>query len=276
MSDLITAHCEWARAAGLSARTVGERAGWLWRAEKALAPYGVESPNEREVVTFLGPERWKPATRAKVYDHLKAFYVWATEGDDPILDKNPMWRLKRPHVERGEPRPLTDEEFTFVLSEAREPYRTSAILAGFNGLRVTELSMLWRQEVTEQQIFIRCAKGGKTASVWTNPTVWEAVCDMPRGPVIERLGGVSDGRLMSMRASVYFARTLGMPGVGLHRFRHTYARMLREAGADALTLKRCLRHKSVATTEVYVEASEAECRTAIQQLRPNTEIRTPW
>ena len=276
MSDLIAAHCDWARAAGLSKRTVGERDGWLWRAERALTPYGVESPTERELSAFLGTERWKPATRAKVFDHVKAFYVWATEGDEPILDRNPMLRMKRPHVEKGEPRSLTDAEFAYVLDHAREPYRTAAILGGFNGLRASELSMLRRDEITEERIFIRCAKGRKTATVWTNPAVWEAVRGLPPGPIIEGLGGVSDGRRMSMRASVYFARTLKMPGTGLHRFRHTYARLLREAGADSLTLKRCLRHKSVATVEIYVEASEAECRTAIQRLRPNTEIRTPW
>lgn len=270
MSDLIHAHCAWLRPA-VSERTYGARKEWLERAD-AVMPFGVAEADRRELETFLGENDWGPATRAKVFYHLNAFFEWGVdprngEGGVPVLEDNPMVGMRRPKAPRGEPRPVTDAELAYVLEHAREPYRTAVILAAGVGLRASELAGQKREDINEEVIWVRHGKGGVSAPVPMQREVWEHVRDFPRGYVIEHVGGVADGRAMSARATNYFARTLKMPGICLHRFRHTYARLLREGGADIATISRCLRHRHLSSTQVYARATEAECRFAVSTLR---------
>lgn len=280
MNDLIRAHCAWLRAGGLSRRTVDARQYWLERADSEL-PFGVAEADRAELEGFLtgpvpdpsDPEDlgWAPATRAKAHYHLSQFFVWGVDPvnavDAPILADNPMIGIRRPKVPGGESNPVSDEELAIVLAEAREPYVTAVILACGAGLRCSELSRVRREDITEDRVWVRFGKGGKSAPAPAFGEVWAHVSDFPRGRVIEHVGGISDGRKMSARASIYFSRTLKLPGVSLHRFRHKYAELLRRGGNDIATISRCLRHKHLSSTQVYARATEAECRFAVSTLR---------
>lgn len=272
MSDLISAHCAHLRAEGYSNRTVGEREYWLRLADRQLE-YGVVDADRTELTGWLGNPSWSAWTRTAAHYHLSSFYLWgcdpgnAADPDVPVLDDNPMAGIRRPRVTKGEPRPVSDAELDHILEHAREPYLTAAVLATFNALRADELARLDRVDVDQERLYVRRGKGGKAASVPTSPVVWAWISDFPRGSVIEHVGGVADGRRMSMRASAYFSRSLNLPGVCLHRLRHTHARLLREQGADIATISRALRHEHLSSTQVYARATEAECRLAVHALR---------
>jgi integrase len=275
MSDLIHAHCAWLRAGGRSSRTVEAREYWLRRADTELA-FGVIDAVQGELTAWIGQDGWSLATREKVFYHLHEFYLWginprhAINPDEPVFSDNPMVGMIRPKAPKGEPNPVTDEELEIVLGRAREPYRTAAILAYGAGLRCSELSVIRREEINEERVRVKWGKGGRSASVPTTEIVWSHVRDFPRGCLIANAGGVSDGRRMSARASIYFSRTLKLPGVCLHRLRHKYAEDLKRGGADISAVSRLLRHKHLSSTQVYAGASEAECRLAVQALRPST------
>jgi len=270
MSDLILAHCASLRAGGLSRRTVEAREDWLRRADRVM-PFGVVEADRTELELFLGTDDWAPATRSKAFYHLRSFYLWgcdpANGTDGPILEDDPMEGMRRPRVPKGEPNPVSDEELRIVLEQAREPYLTAVILAVGAGLRCSELAVQRREDVSEEFVRVRFGKGGKSASVPTSAAVWEHVRDFPRGRLLEHVGGIADGRKLSARASIYFARTLKLPGVSLHRFRHKFADLLRIGGADIATISRCLRHQHLSSTQVYARATEAECRFAVSTLR---------
>jgi site-specific recombinase XerD len=52
-----------------------------------------------------------------------------------------------------------------------------------------------------------------------------------------------------------------------HRLRHTFAtRLLREAGADLVTVATLLGHESVATTAIYTQPGEADLAEAVEGL----------
>lgn len=270
MSDLILAHCAWLRT-DCSRRTVQARLEWLQRADGAM-PFGIADADRSELEGFLGTPDWAPATRAKAFYHLNSFFEWGVDpanGKDgvPVFEDNPMVGMRRPRVPQYDPNPVSDEELRVALAEAREPYRTAVMLAVGAGLRCSEIAALRREDVNEEFVRVRFGKGGKSASVPMPAELWEYVRDFPRGRVLEHVGGIADGRKLSARASVYFSRTLKLPGVSLHRFRHKYAELLRRGGNDIATISRCLRHKHLSSTQIYARATEAECRLAVNSLR---------
>lgn len=271
MSDLIATHCEWLRAGRKSPRTYGAREDWLRRADREL-PFGVVDANQAELTTWFNAHRWEPATSEKAFYHLHGFFEWgvdprhAVDPQVPIFTDNPMAGMIRPKAPQGEPRPVTDAELAHVLAEAREPHRTAALLAVAAGLRASELATQRREHVDEETVWV-VGKGGRRASVPMQPDLWEDLRDLPRGVILVHRGGVADGRKMSARFMNYATRTLDMPGISLHRFRHKYAELLRRAGADLATISANMRHRHYSSTQVYFRPSETERRIAAQALR---------
>lgn len=266
MNELIQLHIAALRSRGLSKRTVGDARDLLVRLDAALQ-LGLAVTSRAEIEKFLGNEAWSDATRETYYGHASRFYNWATEEDVDLLDHNPMARMKRPHARKGTPRPLSPRELEIVFTRAAEPYRLCAVIAYETGLRCCEIAGLRKADVGEEDVYIRKAKGGGSATVPGRPEgLLEAIRDLPEGLLVESVGGVADARWISIRSAVHFRRKLDLPGVSLHRLRHTYAKRLRDGGSDAFVLKRQLRHSSLTSTEIYAGATDEECRQAVRGL----------
>ena len=277
MSDLFNAHCAWLRAGGSADRTVQARAHWLAYAEREL-PDGLVDVDQAQLTGWFNActtrevRPWGLATLDKAHYHLRSFFEWgldpanAINPAEPIFTDSPMVGMRRPKVRQKQPRPVTDAELAVVLAEAREPFRTAAILAVGAGLRAGEAAQVRREHIEEQQVWVENGKGGKSAYAPALPDVWEHVRDFPRGRVIEHVGGRADWNWLSTSAAKHF-RKLGLYKVCLHRLRHTYAELLRRAGCDVAVISKALRHEHLSSTEIYFRASEAECRLAVNALR---------
>jgi integrase len=272
MHELIALHVAHLRSESWSPRTIEDAIGALSRMDRDL-PMGIEHTFRAELESYFGNPDWSPATRENYWNHAQRFYTWAADRDVDLINENPMVRMRRPKVRKGEPRPLSDEEIAAVLTRTTVPWiRTCFLISLGSGLRCGELAGLKREDIGTERIFIRRAKGGGSASVPSSPEVLEAVRDFPRGSIVEHAGGIADARWISMRSAIYFNRSLGMKGVSLHRCRHTFAKRLRDSGADAFVIKKALRHSSLQSTEIYVGATEDECRLAVQGLAPLTSL----
>jgi integrase len=267
MNDLIALHIAHLRSAGMSPRTTQAAVEVLGRLHDALQA-GIESTSRAELEQYFGNEKWSTATRECYFNHALRFYRWATDEDVDLIDHNPMARMKRPIARKGEPRPLSDEQVQQILTRAVDPFRLCAVIALHSGLRCIELAGLHKADIGAEKIFIRRAKGGQSATVPSHPELVDLVRDFPEGPVVASAGGHADARWISIRSAVYFSRSLGMKGVSLHRCRHTFASRLRDSGADAFVIKKALRHSSLTSTEIYVGASDQECRQAVRGLAP--------
>ncbi|HHH42051.1 MAG TPA: site-specific integrase [Chloroflexi bacterium] len=74
---------------------------------------------------------------------------------------------------------------------------------------------------------------------------------------------VGQRRLLGLRALGEAAGVEVTP----HRLRHTFAtRLLREAGADLVTVAALLGHENVATTAIYTQPGEADLVRAVEGL----------
>ena len=260
MSALLSPHLRHLRAAGCSPATIHDRERLLTCADQAL-PHGIDHARPDEIEDFLAHQGWAPWTRRTYYNHLRAFYDWATDEEtDPGLDRNPIAKLARPKSPDDAPHPVTDEELAYALANSDERWQRVIALAAYAGLRAGEIRRCQRQHITAKRVRIVLGKGRKTAEVPTHDEIWRRVADLPPGPA-----AVPAHYRLSTRAREHFDR-LGLPDVHLHRFRHWYATALLRGGADIMTVKELMRHRSIQTTAAYLALVDGQRRLAIRTL----------
>lgn len=265
MTDLFTAHQRYCRAAGLSANTISDRLKLLGRVDADL-PLGLEQATVEELAEWLACDRWDVQTRATYYGHLAGFFRWACDPRNPVLDYDPTVSLSRPHVPRRAPRPVTDEELRFVLTEARRFWRIAAVLAAYAGLRCFEIAKIRREDITEDTLTI-AGKGGKDAVLPTHPEIWNAVRNLPGDRLTLTFWDRKvDAGHISRRFGEHMRYTHKRPGITLHRLRHWYGTNLLNHGADLRTVQELMRHSSPATTAIYTQITDRQRQIAIAAL----------
>lgn len=261
MSYLIDEHLDAIRGR-LSRRTLRARRETLQRLHDVL-PMGLAYAATEQIEAWLGQPGWSRATRSAYYSHVRKFYKWATERGD--LDGDPSAMIMRPKHPRGVANPVTDEELAQALL-AREPIRTAVLLAAYEGMRVSEAAAAHREHITRDIVLIPEAKGGDPQTVPTHPFVWEQLKDRPPGPLLLSLAGLEmSGDNLSAKVSAYFKRN-GLPGVRMHRFRHWYGTTIQALYGDARVTQECLRHASLASTQIYTLVTDTRRRSAVASL----------
>ncbi len=61
-----------------------------------------------------------------------------------------------------------------------------------------------------------------------------------------------------------YLKKLGIPGKGLHRFRHTFAKLMAEQGISSILLSHWLTHSSIEQSEQYVNLYGTDLRNSLQ------------
>lgn len=263
MNELIDAHVAACRVS-MATDTIRERKRVLEQADREL-PFGLEQATVRELEEWLGNEQWTAQTRRTYHSHLSGLFAWASVGQDPLLDYNPMVEVKRPKRPRYTSRHVPYEVLNEVMQRAVDPYRTYVLLASTGGLRCCEIAGLRRADVTADRIVIRVAKGGDEEDVPCHPALWERLRGLPDGLVAELVGGVANAKKISDNTASYLKHNLKIP-VTLHQFRHTFATQLRRSGQDLFAVQKLMRHKSVQSTEIYVHVGNEELHQAVNAL----------
>lgn len=260
--DLINAYLEHLRRAGRTEATMTGRRKILIQLNRELA-YGVGEASGAEISAWLYRDEWSANTKATYYRCLRSFYGWAANPRNPWLDFDPTEELEPARGIRGVPRPVTDAELRRVLTESREPFRTWATIAAYQGLRSVEISRLDREHITEQTLIVVKGKGGHPRVHDTDPYVWAAVKDLPKGPVARtHTGERADPFYVSSYSAVYFRRVLHMPGVSLHRLRHWLGVTTQRMYKDIRVTQATLGHRALSSTQVYTDATDEQQRQA--------------
>jgi len=256
-TDLIDGYAAHLRSESRSKRTIDERRATLTRLDAQL-PYGLEAACADELVTWLWRDGLSQGSRETYYGAISGFFRWAAQVG--ILDFDPTEHISRPRVPERLPRPCTDEQLTAVLTRAAEPYRTRALLAAYGGLRCIEISRLHREHITEKLITLR-GKGDKPRLVPTHPAIWAVVEGLPAGPLTEH-----DARYISIRSAVYFTRSLGMPGMTIHRARHWFGTMVQRLHKDLRVTQQLMGHANPRTTAGYALVADEDAQAAVNLL----------
>lgn len=250
--DLIAGYLRHLTTLGRAESTRDTYADELCRLDRRL-PEGLAYACADELRDTIHNGQRGPAHIAKITAAVTGFYSWATRPSDPHLDYNPAGDLPRAKVQPRRPRPITNEELADILRRAREPMRTWYLLAAGNGLRCVEISRLDRADVTEEATWLH-GKGGKERIVPTHPAVWQAVKDLPSGPIGRNRDGSHANRVqVQERANHHLHARLGHTTVSMHRLRHWHGTYVHQAaGGDIRVTQELLGHSSPNTTSVYV------------------------
>ena len=184
-----------------------------------------------------------------------------------------MLKLGSPRYPDRMPRPVSDDGLLrLLLIRMHHRTRIMILLASLAGLRVHEIAKVRGGDIdiTAQTIYVE-GKGGNRSIIPLHPLLVEAAHTMPKrgwwfpgnsrrpGQHIHSKG-VSDIIGNAMRR----ADVAGTP----HKLRHWFGTTLLDEGVDVRTIQTLLRHKSLATTQIYTKVPDGRRHDAISRLDP--------
>lgn len=262
--EMIQSHLIHMRAAGYSDNTVEDAEKILGIANRDL-PFGLPTASSEELKSWLANPGWSANTRATYHKHLRRFFEWAADEDDPWIDFDPMRKIKPPKRPHGVPRPASDEQVRQAVTETAMPWRLHCVLAAYAGLRAIEIARLRREDVSENNVTVIRGKGGRDRVVPTHPRVWREVERLPPGVLTWRGSGLPpDADWVSMETGKYLRRQ-HIP-ITLYRLRHWYATTLLAKTDNLRVVQELMGHSTVATTEIYTQVTDKQRRAAIDLL----------
>lgn len=252
---------EWLTGQGFATRTIGARTT-LYRSR--LDDWGTWDVPAEVIANWL--QRYDGWTRYTYHRHLTSIYDWLV--DEGRVDVNPMRAMKAPATPRPRPRPLSEAQLSGVLLVAPPRTRAFLLLGYLAGLRAFEIAKFHGRDIEEDTLRV-VGKGGTVDALPTHPVLWELAGGMPRhGYWFVPVRGSSAPHIGSARVThdvgVLF-RSVGIPGA-THRARHTYGTTLLRSGANLRVVQELMRHRSLATTALYLGVDEDERTAAIRAL----------
>jgi len=261
MEPSLTEWAGWQRAAGLSERTITERA----HAVRQLGELCSGEPTRRDVVYYLGRRGLAASTRATYHGHLRAYFSWCIAAG--IREDDPMAGVPVPRRPRHTPRPVSADQLAALLAVCnRRRTRAMVLLGALAGLRAHEIAAVRGEDLTGGMLTVT-GKGGKRAMVPAHDALVELAATMPAagwwfpnhagtGPVTAKAVGVAITRAMG-RA--------GFDGTA-HQLRHWYGSSLVGAGVGLRTVQELMRHESVQSTQIYTLVTGPERAAGIARL----------
>ncbi len=275
------------RVLNYSERTVEGRESYMRRFIIWCEERGLVRPNEISKAIVERYQRHLFHSRKKNGDPLsfrsqsfhlisiRAYFKWLTKNNYILY--NPAAEIDLPKIERRLPRAvLTQDEAEAVLAQAdvNDPQglRNRAIMetlysTGMRRMEVIGLK-LYDLDVERGTIFIRQGKGrkdrmipiGERCMMWIEKYRYEVRPELASYPddstiFLTQLGqAFTPARLTQMvRRYVNKAET-GKSG-SCHLFRHTFATLMLEGGADIRYIQAMLGHARLDTTQIYTQVS---------------------
>lgn len=243
-------------------------------------PYGIDRTCKEELMEWLekpNARTGKPRslnTAATYLNCLRDAYGFWADPDDPWISEDPTIGIPSYPRQKGRARPGSEEQLAFIIEHGAEPYRTWTIIAAYQGLRCVELAGLDREHITQQRLIVVRGKGGKARMHDTDPLVWDAVRDLPPGPICREVstGGRADAHYVSYTSARYF-REIGFAGLTMHMWRHRLGVQLQRLYKNIRVTQEALGHDSLTSTQIYTDASEDETREARAMLPRPAAVR---
>ena len=249
---------------------------WEGTAGRSFDPAAVAPLDVAEYRRRLQNAGRKPATVNLHIDALSSFFSWAALQD--VVRVDPAEGVKRVRERRSVPRWLSLREVR-ALSRAVQKHGTAkdrALLALLlhAGLRVSEAVGLRVQDVVLRErsghVSVRRGKGSKYREVPLNVTARRMISKwLASHPGGDYLFPGKSGGPVTPRAVQKRLKELGrLAGVDVtpHRLRHTFCKMLVDAGESLDRVAVLAGHSNLNTTAVYTKPGKADLERAVEKL----------
>ena len=213
---------------------------------------------------------------------LSSFYRFLIRME--IVASNPCDALERPRVQESPPRGLSADEIQRLLAvipETRPGLRDRAIILvlTLTGRRRTEVLSLRRGDISEDGETVYYSyrgKGGKNAkrelprpafdAIVASLNAWgKSLATMEPGESLwptDHAGRAEQG--LGVTSGTFYAnlrrylKAAGLPAAGVHIFRHSAAKLRRDAGESVEDVSRFLDHSSLQVTTTYLRRLEGQ------------------
>lgn len=228
-----------------------------------------------DIREYLGRfEHLKMSSVSKKLSVIKSFFGWLN--NEEIIIKDPARRIKPPKKEQRLPKALSIEE----LEQVREACITSrerSIVEVFyaTGGRLSEINGLDQSDIDYQAMCARViGKGNKEREVYLSfkalyhlkKYLMQRLDNNPALFITERQPYRRLSNRGIQRAISKIAQRSGIQkNIHPHTFRHTFATLTLNNGADISSVQALLGHSSPATTQVYAQVSETKKREAYRK-----------
>jgi integrase/recombinase XerD len=262
-NSLVTAWETLMYAEGKAKRTVKDRAIVIRRLERDLATPALAATTH-QIAEWLARPELAAVTRSVYHSILSTFYAFAVGRG--LRPDNPVDGIRAAKRPRRQPRPITRVQFDRLLESADSDMRAMLLLGGLAGLRVHEIARFRGRHIDpEARTLDVTGKGGAMYVLPAHDAIIRHAGSMPNGywfpsPHGRHVGG----RTVSERIRLHMIRNR-VPGTP-HCLRHFYGTELVNGGADLRVAQELLRHSSLQTTAIYVQASDSRKRDAIDRL----------
>lgn len=261
----------WQTAQRLSRITIDERLRVIRQlhVETGQQPIGIDAAG---IVRWLADhsDDWSDSTACTYSSYLAAWFKWL-QITDRRLD-NPMVKVGTPRQPEREPRPISDLDVVKLL-QARmwTSTRRMILLALLAGLRVHEIAKVRGEDIdlSSRMLWVK-GKGRRLRSVPMHPIIVEMASEMPAAGWWFPMRGHEAEHTLSKSVSDIIGRAMRRAGVRgtPHCLRHWYASALLQNGIDIRVVQELMRHKSLATTQIYTKVPDGRRAEAIATLDP--------
>lgn len=267
----------WQTAQRLSRRTIDERVRVirLLHHETGQQPIHIDAAG---IVRWTASHDhdWSDSTAATYSSYLAAWFKWL-QLTDRRLD-NPMIKVGVPRGPDRQPRPISDADLVRLLQTRMwASTRRMILLATLAGLRVHEIAKIRGEDVDlGARLLWVTGKGRRLRSVPLHPILVEVASEMPVAGWWFPMRGRESEHMLSKSVSDIIGRTMRRAGVWgtPHSLRHWYASAMVANGVDIRVVQECLRHRSLATTQVYARVGDDQRRAAVAGLDPWRALRS--
>ncbi|WP_264071929.1 tyrosine-type recombinase/integrase [Mycolicibacterium komossense] len=268
----------WQTAQRLSRKTIDERLRVIRQlhAETEQQPIRIDAAG---IVRWVADhdDDWSDSTACTYTSYLSAWFKWLQLTDRRI--DNPMVKVGTPRAPDREPRPTSDADVAKLLKTRMwTSTRRMILIALLAGLRVHEIAKIRGEDVDlgSRLLWVR-GKGKRLKSVPLHPLLVELASEMPAAGWWFPMRGHEGEHVLAKSVSDIIGRTMRRAGVRgtPHCLRHWYASTMLANGVDIRVVQELLRHKSLATTQIYTKVPDGHRHEAIATLDVWRALRSP-
>ena len=210
----------------------------------------------------------------EVLSVLKSMFGWlANEG---VISKDVTKQIRPPKKEKRAPKALTIEELEMIREACKTPRERALIEVYYaTGARLTEVQQLNRQDIDYQAMSVLViGKGDKERTVYFS---FKAMYHLQkylkkRSDIVEALFVTErrpyrrlSAKGIQREVKIIAARSEVTKNVHPHVFRHTFATLMLNNGADLVAVQGLLGHVDPATTLIYSVLSDEKRKQSHKQ-----------
>lgn len=278
---LLDLHVQQLRSIGRSDACIKARTGTAWRVSRYLDPSRetwMDGWNPRVLIEAQPSDlvgwqasltRLKPKSVRAYVTNLQEFYAWLVR-PMRVLAESPAEELLKPKTPRREPRPIPEEDLEFALDACTDKELfVWMVLGAYAGFRSVDVSNLDKDALIEGEgiNFLRViGKGGDEDRVAIGEFVTRAITPfcLGRGPMFARNEQRVSPRTVERTVNEYL-NSIGLPHT-FHQFRHRYGTKTYAITRDLLFTKQQMRHRTVTSTQIYVQTDLDVNKSAVVSL----------